>query len=156
MRAILIFRSRSSHEPDLACSNQLRRELESDVINRTGNAIRKTLVAMIAAAMIAAAIAPAMAGAQVTSPSCEQYSSSTGQFGGGNGSVVGGGKCNNVEPGGGGGSTNPPATSSGLNSRVGGLPFTGFDVLSMAAVALAVTGLGLILQRAVSRPREEL
>jgi hypothetical protein len=117
-------------------------------------------VAMIATAMLAATVAPAMAGAQVTSPSCEQYSSSTGQFGGGggggnNGPVVGGGgeQCNTVDPGGGGGSTTPP---SGLNSRVGGLPFTGFDVLSMAAVALAVTGLGLVLQRAVSRPREEL
>ncbi len=115
-------------------------------------------MALVAAAMLVTAVAPVMAGAQVTSPSCEQYSSSTGQFGGGgggNGTVVGGGgeQCNTVEPGGGGGSTTPP---SGLNSRVGGLPFTGFDVLSMAAVALAVTGLGLVLQRAVSRPREEL
>lgn len=112
-------------------------------------------MALLVAAMLVTAVAPVMAGAQATSPSCEQYSSSTGQFGGGgNGTVVGGGsQCNQVEPGGGGGSTTPP---SGLNSRVGGLPFTGFDVLSMAAVALAVTGLGLILQRAVSRPREEL
>ncbi len=112
-------------------------------------------MALLAAAMLVTAVAPVMAGAQVTSPTCEEYSSSTGQFGGGgNGTVVGGGsQCNQVEPGGGGGSTSPP---SGLNSRVGGLPFTGFDVLSMAAVALAVTGLGLVLQRAVSRPREEL
>ena len=117
-------------------------------------------MAVVAAAMLVTAVAPVVAGAQATSPSCEEYSSATGQFGGGGGggnggTVVGGGteQCNQVEPGGGGGSTTPP---SGLNSRVGGLPFTGFDVLSMAAVALAVTGLGLILQRAVSRPREEL
>jgi hypothetical protein len=40
---------------------------------------------------------------------------------------------------------------SGLADPVGGLPFTGFDVIAMLAVALAVTGLGLALQRAVSR-----
>lgn len=40
---------------------------------------------------------------------------------------------------------------SGLESQVGPLPFTGFDVIAMLAVALAVTGLGLALQRAVSR-----
>lgn len=125
------------------------------MIQKTGNAIRKTLVAMIAASMLAIAVAPAMAGAQTTSPTCEQYSSSSGTLGGGgsNGPTIGGTQCNQVDPGGGGGSSN---NSSGLSSRVGGLPFTGFDVLSMAAVALAVTGLGLVLQRAVSRPREEL
>ena len=39
----------------------------------------------------------------------------------------------------------------GLSHNVGPLPFTGFDVIAMAAVALAVTGLGLALQRAVVR-----
>ena len=43
------------------------------------------------------------------------------------------------------------ATGSGLGGNVGPLPFTGFDVIAMAAVALAVTGLGLGLQRAVAR-----
>jgi hypothetical protein len=44
---------------------------------------------------------------------------------------------------------------SGLTDPVGPLPFTGFDVIAMLAVALAVTGLGLALQRAVSnKPRE--
>ena len=48
--------------------------------------------------------------------------------------------------------SDPPADNgSGLGGRVGPLPFTGFDVIAMAAVALAVTGLGLALQRAVSR-----
>ena len=44
---------------------------------------------------------------------------------------------------------------TGLSDPVGPLPFTGFDVIAMLAVALAVTGLGLGLQRAVaSRPGE--
>lgn len=49
-----------------------------------------------------------------------------------------------------------PSTDSGLNDSVGPLPFTGFDVIAMLAVALAVTGLGLALQRAVSREPREL
>jgi hypothetical protein len=44
---------------------------------------------------------------------------------------------------------------SGLTDPVGPLPFTGFDVIAMLAVALAVTGLGLALQRAVSRQAHE-
>lgn len=44
---------------------------------------------------------------------------------------------------------------SGLTDPVGPLPFTGFDVIAMLAVALAVTGLGLALQRAVAnRPSD--
>ena len=44
---------------------------------------------------------------------------------------------------------------SGLTDPVGPLPFTGFDVIAMLAVALAVTGLGLALQRAVTnRPSD--
>ena len=52
----------------------------------------------------------------------------------------------------------PPAdpSSGGLNDSVGPLPFTGFDVIAMLAVALAVTGLGLALQRAVSREPRDL
>lgn len=46
--------------------------------------------------------------------------------------------------------------SGGLNDSVGPLPFTGFDVIAMLAVALAVTGLGLALQRAVSREPKDL
>jgi hypothetical protein len=44
----------------------------------------------------------------------------------------------------------------GLNTSVGPLPFTGFDVIAMLAVALTVTGLGLALQRAVSREPRDL
>ncbi len=55
----------------------------------------------------------------------------------------------------------PPDTSfhrdsGGLDNSVGPLPFTGFDVIAMLAVALAVTGLGLALQRAVSREPRDL
>lgn len=39
----------------------------------------------------------------------------------------------------------------GLGGNVGPLPFTGFDVIAMVAVALGVTGIGLALQRAVAR-----
>ena len=52
---------------------------------------------------------------------------------------------------GGGGSTDP----DGLGGNVGPLPFTGFDVIAMVAVALAVTGVGLALQRAVARESTE-
>ena len=45
--------------------------------------------------------------------------------------------------------------SSGLGGNVGPLPFTGFDVIAMLAVALAVTGVGLALQRAVARESTE-
>jgi hypothetical protein len=48
-----------------------------------------------------------------------------------------------------------PGDPSGLSGRVGSLPFTGLDVIAMSAVALAIAGLGLGLQRAVSsRPQE--
>lgn len=43
---------------------------------------------------------------------------------------------------------------SGLGGDVGPLPFTGFDVIAMVAVALTVTGIGLALQRAVARESE--
>ena len=50
---------------------------------------------------------------------------------------------------------NDPNEPSALNDPVGPLPFTGFDVIAMLAVALAVTGLGLALQRAVAnRPSD--
>lgn len=57
-----------------------------------------------------------------------------------------------VETSGGG---NDPGDPSALSDPVGPLPFTGFDVIAMLAVALAVTGLGLALQRAVAnRPSD--
>jgi hypothetical protein len=56
-----------------------------------------------------------------------------------------------VSTGGGGSDPSDPSDPSGLGGNVGPLPFTGFDVIAMLAVALAVTGVGLALQRAVSR-----
>jgi hypothetical protein len=47
-------------------------------------------------------------------------------------------------------------SGGGLNDSVGSLPFTGLDVIAMLAVALTVTGLGLALQRAVSREPRHL
>jgi hypothetical protein len=113
-------------------------------IRNAALSMKKFLAAGLAAALIAGAL-PVAAGAQVTSPTCEQYSPSTGNFGGGGGSST---NCEQPNSGGGG--------SGGLSSPIGSLPFTGFDVISMAAVALAVTGIGLILQRAVAKPREDL
>ena len=80
-------------------------------------------------AFCAALMAPAFAGAQQVSPTTDQY----------------GNELTQISQ-----QTTPPS-DTGLGSRVGPLPFTGFDVIAMAAVALAVTGLGLGLQRAVSR-----
>lgn len=86
---------------------------------------------------------PAAAGAQATgsgsfdtgNPSSDQYDPPT---------IV----IENETGGGGGG--------GGLNDSVGPLPFTGLDVIAMLAVALTVTGLGLALQRAVSRQPSHL
>jgi hypothetical protein len=108
----------------------------------------KKALAIGFAAMLLAGIVPVAASAQSASPTCEQYSPATGTFGGGGGSSND--NCQQVIDGGDG------PGSDGLNSPIGSLPFTGFEVISMAAVALAVTGLGLVLQRAVSKPREEL
>ena len=118
-------------------------------IRNTTLRMKKVMTAGFAAMLLAGAV-PVAASAQASSPTCEQYSPTTGTFGGGgDGSNS---NCQHVINNGGGGGSTP----DGLNSQIGSLPFTGFDVISMAAVALAVTGLGLVLQRAVSKPREEL
>jgi hypothetical protein len=96
---------------------------------------------LVALAIIAFAL-PGAAAAQQIEPTQSQYDNSLTQVSSG------------VEDPN-GPSTNGPST--GLDGRVGPLPFTGFDVIAMAAVALAVTGLGLGLQRAVSRdPSDQL
>jgi hypothetical protein len=123
------------------------RPLETEVTRKIPQTTRKALVTCFAA-MLLAGVIPVAAGAQATSPTCEQYSPATGTFGGGGSGSNS--NCQEVVNNGDGGG------SSGLNSPIANLPFTGFDVISMAAVALAVTGLGLVLQRAVSKPREEL
>ena len=97
------------------------------------------LAGVTIAALCVAIAAPTLAGAQQIDPTTSQY----------------GDQLTQIEIG----KEQPPATAvpgdpgtpTGLGERVGPLPFTGFDVIAMAAVALAVTGLGLALQRAVSR-----
>lgn len=95
--------------------------------------LKKKLAGALIVALCAMVAAPAMAAAQNISPTDRQYDDSLTQVSSG------------VQP------PSDTGTGSGLGGNVGPLPFTGFDVIAMAAVALAVTGLGLALQRAVAR-----
>jgi hypothetical protein len=104
------------------------------VIRKPATTLRRALVACVVGLVLVGAVSPGLAAAQSSSPTQNQYTPVIHQNQGGGGSGGSGG---------------------GLSGRVGPLPFTGFDVLSMAAVALAVTGLGLGLQRAVSRRSHE-
>jgi hypothetical protein len=98
--------------------------------------LKNKLAIALIASFCAALMAPAFASAQQVDPTTDQYGSELSQISQ---------------------SATPPPSDTGLGSRVGPLPFTGFDVIAMAAVALAVTGLGLALQRAVSRePSDEV
>jgi hypothetical protein len=83
---------------------------------------------------------PAIASAQTLEPTAGQYDDTLTQISQGD------------TPGGPGAPEEPTGT---LDENVGPLPFTGFDVIAMAAVALAVAGLGLALQRAVSRSPQQ-
>jgi hypothetical protein len=96
----------------------------------------KTAGILVAALLMLGAM-PAISAAQQVGPTDDQYDPSTITF------------ENRTDDGGG-------SASGGLNDSVGPLPFTGFDVIAMLAVALAVTGLGLALQRAVSREPKDL
>lgn len=106
--------------------------------------IKKELAPLLIVALCASIAVPALAGAQQLTPSQHEYESTDAQINQG------------AEPP---SSTDAAATdaaeatpsTSGLSGRVGPLPFTGFDVIAMLAVALAVAGAGLALQRAVSR-----
>ena len=104
------------------------------------------LAALLVVALCASLAVPALAGAQQVDPTTNQYGDQLSQINtGGNGNTPTSGT-----PSSGSAPTASPG-GSGLSGNVGPLPFTGFDVIAMAAVALAVTGLGLGLQRAVSR-----
>jgi hypothetical protein len=92
---------------------------------------KKKLAGTLVALLIVAVAVPGIASAQQVAPTQSQYDDTLTQ------------QVTQVE--------DPNDPSTGLDGRVGPLPFTGFDVIAMAAVALAVTGLGLALQRAVSR-----
>jgi len=99
------------------------------------NKVLKTRFASLMIVVLCTSLAaPAFAGAQQVDPTASQY----------------GDKLSEIQVGG----DSTPPSDDGLGGRVGPLPFTGFDVIAMAAVALAVTGLGLALQRAVARPQE--
>jgi hypothetical protein len=104
---------------------------------RSKNHRLRTGIAGLIAALALTVSLPAVAGAQQiegsTGPTADQYDPPAVQV--------------NTSAGGG-------DNGSGLTDPVGPLPFTGFDVIAMLAVALAVTGLGLGLQRAVSRHTE--
>ena len=104
---------------------------EETHVRSTNHRLGAGLIALIAVAVLSVGM-PAAAGAQglqaETGPTADQYEDP----------VV------KVE-------TSTGEGGSGLTDPVGPLPFTGFDVMAMLGVALAVTGLGLLLQRAVSR-----
>ena len=102
------------------------------------NLIKTKLAGGMIVALCVAALAPSWALAQQIDPTTSQY----------------GDQLTQIETG----KNDSTATvtvdaegPTGLSGKVGPLPFTGFDVIAMAAVALAVAGLGLELQRAVSR-----
>jgi hypothetical protein len=98
--------------------------------------LKKKFAGILVALLIVALAVPGVAAAQQVSPTQGQYDDTLTQV-------------TRVD--------DPNDPSTGLDGRVGPLPFTGFDVIAMAAVALAVTGLGLALQRAVSRdPSDDL
>lgn len=100
----------------------------------TNRKLSRTAVGLLVALVVALFSMPAFASAQVAidcgAPTTDQY-----------GNTIENLNCHR---------------DGGLNSSVGGLPFTGFDVIAMLGVALGVTGLGLALQRAVARQSEEL
>ncbi len=105
---------------------------------RITKSLKTKVAGLLVVALCASIAAPALAGAQQVSPTTDQYNNELTQLNQG---------AQPPSSGGSGGS----ASASGLGGNVGPLPFTGFDVIAMAAVALAITGLGLGLQRAVSR-----
>ncbi len=123
------------------------------------NSLKTKLASLMLVAICSALFAPAFAGAQTVDPTADQYNPTLQQVSQG-GSACVEDASGSGSAGSGGGSGNecapPPASNDGLGGNVGPLPFTGFDVIAMAAVALAVTGLGLGLQRAVSRDADEL
>jgi hypothetical protein len=106
--------------------------------------LTKNKLAGLTCVVLCASLAvPALAGAQQVDPTQAQYDDQLTQ--------INSGYDPPATPG------DPGGSGSGLGGNVGPLPFTGFDVIAMLAVALAVAGLGLVLQRAVSRdPSDQL
>jgi hypothetical protein len=117
--------------------------------------LKTKLASVMIVAICASVIAPAFAGAQTVDPTSDQYNPTLQQVSQGGSACVEGDGSSGSAGAGGENCAPPPSNNTGLGGNVGPLPFTGFDVIAMAAVALAVTGLGLGLQRAVSRDANE-
>jgi hypothetical protein len=113
---------------------------KGDLIQLRSISKRTPFAALLIVVLCASLAVPALAGAQQVSPTNDQYDNELTQVSQG---------ANPKPPAGNDGA--PTASASGLSGNVGPLPFTGFDVIAMLAVALVVAGAGLALQRAVSR-----
>lgn len=97
---------------------------------------RALTVAVSAILIIGAIATPTMAASQ--DPSDAQYNASVNQIAGGRSGANSG-----AEPSGA-----APQPSSGLEkTAVGGLPFTGLDLIALVAVAVALTTMGFALRR---------
>jgi hypothetical protein len=91
---------------------------------------RSTKIAALIATVAALSVVGPVASAQAGNPTDAQYGTEVGK----------------VAAGFGGSDPAPPA--SGLEKEVvSGLPFTGLDVVALAAIAIALTSMGLALRR---------
>lgn len=104
---------------------------------RKKNSAARNLFAVLALVLAMLAL-PAAAAAQQLEPTADQYDDTRGQ-------IVA--LADSGDPG---------NTGTAGNDQIGSLPFTGLDVVGLLAVAAAVTGLGLVLQRTVSRRSDQL
>ena len=119
---------------------------------RTTNQARGLKLATGLALVLTALLIPAAASA-ATSPDCNQYQTSDQQAAGTN--------CRNLDSGTGGASasgavTDPGAGSAGAEASggsgaVGGLPFTGADLLALLAVAVCLLSTGFLFRRLANR-----
>ena len=108
-----------------------------EIETRKGTTLRSRFqIGAVLALVLGMLAMPAVASAQDTSPSDDQYSVTPPSTTAG-------------DPG------DPGDPGTGLSGRVGSLPFTGLDVIVLSAVALGIAALGLGLGRAISaRPQE--
>jgi hypothetical protein len=93
--------------------------------------IRKSRIVALLVTVAALSIVGPVAMAQASSPTNAQYDNDVQKVAAG----LGGGN-------------NTPSAPAGLQKKVvGGLPFTGLDVVAMLAVAVALTTMGLALRK---------
>lgn len=106
------------------------------------NATKKGLSALVAVAALLVALAlPLQASAQSSDPTAAQYAPPTCTSFGGGSSQSGSIACQDIVSGGGGG---------------GSLPFTGMDIVPLAAIAIALAGAGLVIRRVGTGGSEKL